>query len=122
VGYYQRLIVNPFLAIPSVVGPIYLVRFLEQRGFDFPRWTYLVGVVIALIAAYLLLHTHCVDCGETQLFHRKSHHACENVRNRWKTQSQSGILFPTPNRQFLLWLIIMPILAILVIAVIRQEL
>ena len=122
VKYYQRLVVNPFLSTIPIVGALLCLRYLSQGQHSLPVWSYPVSSGIILIAAYFLLQTHCIDCGETQIFHLRSHHACASVRKRWMDRAMVPTIYPTPNHQLMLWLLSLPILAFLMIAVIRHEL
>ncbi|HEY2156381.1 MAG TPA: hypothetical protein VGH33_12175 [Isosphaeraceae bacterium] len=104
VGFYQRLVVNPFLAIVTVLLFIGASHALGDvsRARLIPR-----AAVLGSLAAALALQYHCLDCGTTGSYHRWRRHACARVVERWRTPySAASHLFPSPGTQLVLWILL----------------
>jgi hypothetical protein len=97
--YYQRLVLNPFLAV--VGGCLtYAVARLDRSA---PAWV-LPIVAAGVVGAYFLLQYHCLDCGATGWYRGWRRHACPRVCERWGDPFSHGMpLFPSPATQLVLW-------------------
>jgi hypothetical protein len=119
VGYYQRLLVNPFLALGFLAGTLAFSVYWSRPA-NVGRYPWLLGVYAGLLASYFALRYHCLDCGESGTYHRWRRHACAKVVERWNTPFASAShLFPTPTTQIALWLLGLAFAAYLTWAVVR---
>jgi hypothetical protein len=96
IGNYQRLIVNPFLAVLAwglilVAG---LKLFAIRRAFPAipPKGWPLIALVGMLIVfgPSRLCQYHCLDCGETGWLFRHRWHACATVLERMRERTFSA--------------------------------
>jgi hypothetical protein len=101
VRFYQRLVVNPFLAVSTVLLTLLVAYLLGNaaRADVVPA-----AAILGSIVAVLVLQYHCLDCGGTGSFHRGHHHACPRVVERWETPfSAASHHFPMLGTQLILW-------------------
>ena len=84
IAYYQRLVVNPFLALGILSATLALAVYVSRPG-NTGRSPLLPAVLAGLLASYFSLQYHCLDCGATGMVHRWQRHACPKVRERWRT-------------------------------------
>jgi hypothetical protein len=76
---YQRLVVNPLLAIlVAVVGTFLIQSALRTKNL------FLFGASVGLLLlAFLLIQFHCLDCRSTGWYLHASRHACDPVLDRY---------------------------------------
>jgi hypothetical protein len=75
IGDYQRLVVNPLLAI---LGWLLAVGLIRRALWS--RNIVLFGVAIHLLFwPFLLIQFHCLDCGTTGWYLQSRRHACAAV-------------------------------------------
>jgi hypothetical protein len=103
IRYYQRLIVNPFLAL---FAGLLTFLFCEVLA----RLTIPVLIVPALglgmVGACFLLQYHCLDCGTTGPFHSWKQHSCSSIWERWQSGRISWNLpYPAASTQLVLWVL-----------------
>ncbi len=95
---YQRLVVNPFLAVFVLVLLPKLFRWLIES-------VSLAPVALLLTVPLLLLprliQFHCLDCGQTASYHRSKDHACHQVLNRYHQDRETK--FPHAWLQLIIW-------------------
>ncbi len=110
VHFYQRLLVNPFLAVIALMLVLAVANALwRASGSNLAGPVIWAGILAALLLTALLsLQYHCLDCGATGWFRRWRRHACPRVVERWQTPfSAASRLFPNPNTQLVLWLFVL---------------
>lgn len=96
---HQRLIVNPFLAVVALIAWAWLTRRLFLT--KFPPLALLPSLILGLLP--ILIHTHCLDCGETGIYPRWRRHACPKVILRSRTHRPRWFAWPTARTQLILW-------------------
>ncbi len=97
---YQRLVVNPFLALLALIGWVALMRF----GF---RERLLLAFLLAQVLpvmAFFAVQYHCLDCGATGCLSRWKDHACESVVARQLAGRPRRFRGPNPRAQMLFWI------------------
>jgi hypothetical protein len=103
--YYLRLVANPFLSVFAFLAWLFLTRWvfrLSLPGFLEPlRILFVFG---GLVAPFLLLQYHCLDCGKTGRISRWQDHACAAVLDRRRRRRRRTLRGPTPPIQIVLWL------------------
>ncbi|WZO96688.1 hypothetical protein EP7_003693 [Isosphaeraceae bacterium EP7] len=103
IEHFQRLVVNPFLAVFCVLAT-WKILFRLTHGHP------TVAVVLSFLALpipYLLLQFHCRDCGRTGMYRNWPRHECEmvalrrreGVRRRWRR--------PSPGFQLRVWFLLL---------------
>ena len=97
---YQRLVVNPFLALLALVGWVALMRLgYRERILS----AFLVAQLLPVLAYYAVQY-HCLDCGTTGALSRWKDHACESVVARRLAGRPRRFRGPNPRSQLLLWI------------------
>jgi len=77
---FQRLIVNPLLAIIALLGVWSVFRYsLQIRNLPL----FLLSLVLAIVCPFLIQY-HCVDCGRLDFTIRARRHACLHVVRRMR--------------------------------------
>ena len=102
VGWHQRLVVNPLVAILSGLGGIALIQHALRT-----RNVVLFGAAVGvLFLSLLLIQYHCRDCGATGWYLHAGNHACAAVVARWRRNlsARSGLRART---QLLIWTYVM---------------
>ncbi len=102
IGWHQRLVVNPLLAILCSLAGIALIQHALRT-----RNVFLFGsAVTVLLLSLLLIQFHCRDCGATGWCLHASKHACAAVVARWRqnVSARSGL---TARTQLLIWAYVM---------------
>ena len=96
---YQRVIVNPLLAVAMCVAAVFFVRFsLRERAL----WQFLVALAW-LGLSFFTVQFHCLDCGKTGWFLAVRRHACAPALARWQHGHRVRWRVPTPRIQLILW-------------------
>ena len=80
IGWHQRLVVNPLVAILSSLAGVALIQH-ALRTRNLALFGTGVGV---LFLSLLLIQFHCRDCGATGWYLHASRHACAAVVARWR--------------------------------------
>ena len=100
---YQRLIVNPFLAVLLFVIVLAIVRTaLRTRALGL----FQLGVGLVLVDLFLVQY-HCLDCGATGWLLRYRRHACPTVLTRWQRGEQRRFRGPSVRIQLVGWLVLL---------------
>jgi len=98
VGWHQRLVVNPLVAILCTMAGVALIQHaLRTRNV----FLFCAGVGV-LFLSLLLIQFHCRDCGATGWYLHAGKHACAAVVARWRqnVSARSGLRART---QLLIW-------------------
>ncbi len=96
---YQRLIVNPLLAVAMCVAAVCFVRYsLRERAL----WQFLVALAL-LGLSFFTVQFHCLDCGKTGWFLAARRHGCAPSLARWQDGHPTRWQFPAPKAQLILW-------------------
>jgi hypothetical protein len=96
---YQRLVVNPFLAVLSGVGVFTVVRGAVQTR---SLTLFFIGIGLMPVP-FLLLQFHCLDCGATGWLLRYRRHACPAVVVRWQSRQLRRFHGPRLGAQLQIW-------------------
>jgi len=96
---YQRLVVNPFLAVFGLVVVVRVGAWLAETRY--PALAMLAVVPLAFLP--LLIQYHCLDCGQTGSYVHRDRHACPAVGARWNHGSRSRARFPSGWAQLVVW-------------------
>jgi hypothetical protein len=101
IGWHQRLVVNPVVAILCSLAAVALVQH-ALRTRNVLLFCTAVGV---LFLSLLLIQFHCRDCGASGWYLLAGKHACAAVGTRWRQNvSASGL---SARTQLLIWAYIM---------------
>ncbi|MGZ3433440.1 MAG: hypothetical protein ACXWN0_17105 [Isosphaeraceae bacterium] len=102
IGWHQRLVVNPLVAILSTLAGVALIQHALLTR-NVVLFCTAVGV---LFLSLLLIQFHCRDCGTTGWYLHSSRHACAAVVARWRQNvlARSGLRART---QLLIWSYVM---------------
>jgi hypothetical protein len=109
VEHFQKLVVNPFLAVFVLVGSwacIIRLTGLER----------MIAISFAILGApflYLLVQYHCRDCGRTGTFRNWPLHECETVAWRKRQGARRRWCGPSPEVQLKAWLCLIGVVALL---------
>ena len=100
VRYYQRLVINPFLAVVILLCGFGIVLSLKNRlpKSSSPWW----GLSL-FVMSYFCVQFHCLDCGASGMFARRNRHACRGVRERWLARRMVPTYYPGPVLQLKIW-------------------
>ena len=96
---HQKLVVNPFLAVVALIVWAWLTRRLFFTAF--PPSALLPCLIFGLVP--ILIHTHCLDCGATEIYPRWRQHACPKVLLRSRSNRPSWFTWPTARTQLIIW-------------------
>jgi hypothetical protein len=99
---YQRLVVNPFLAVLALIVIFAMGNWLEAQHPFGPLRTLLV-----IFAAKYLVQYHCRDCGATGFLTGYRNHLCPPVLARWHEHELPRFRGPGVRAQYVLWLILL---------------
>ncbi len=97
---YQRLVVNPFLALLALIGWVALMRFGYRERI---LLAFLLAQVLPVVALFVVQY-HCLDCGATGRLSRWKDHACESVLARQLAGRPRRFRGPNPRSQMLFWI------------------
>jgi len=78
VAGYQRVVVNPFLAVLGWLGWAFSIAWSMRAGNALP----FVLLLPWVLAPSRLFQFHCLDCGKTGRLSRLERHACTGVMRR----------------------------------------
>jgi len=98
---FQRLLVNPFLAVLVCVIIVALWREAYARE---SRWLFQLGVALTIVVVFLFQY-HCLDCGVTGWLLRYRQHACPTVVSRMQRREWRRFRGPGVRLQLAAWLI-----------------
>jgi hypothetical protein len=107
---HQRLVVNPFLAVFSMIAWWLSARWLLLRG-PFPPMA--VASVLFLFLLPRTLQYHCLDCGRTGAYKRRHRHACSAVVARWNDRRKPWFPIPSAESQLVFWMYVVGSAALL---------
>jgi len=96
---YQRLVVNPFLAVFGLIVLGQVARWLLLSSFP----PLAIATALPLVMLHHLIQYHCLDCGQTGRYHRRRRHACPAVFARWHDGRRSRFPFPSSWIQLVVW-------------------
>jgi hypothetical protein len=99
---YQRLVVNPFLAVLALVIIVAIGPWVEARQ-SFGSFQ----AMLAVFAVKFLVQYHCRDCGATGFLTGSRKHVCPAVLARWHQYEMPRFRGPSVNAQYVLWLILL---------------
>jgi hypothetical protein len=105
---YQRLVVNPFLAVLALVMIVAIGPWVEAKHPFGP----FQGLLAALAARFLVQY-HCRDCGATGFLTGFRKHLCPAVLARWHQRELAQFRGPSVGAQYVLWLIVLASVLIL---------
>jgi hypothetical protein len=100
---YQRLIVNPFLAVLGWLAAFALIRF-SIRIDNLPLFG---TAVLGLFIPFYLIQFHCLDCGETGWYRHARSHACAAVVVRRDRGERERFRGPGIKTQLMIWLYVL---------------
>jgi len=96
---HQRLVVNPFLAVAALIGWAWLTRRLFATSF--PPASVLPSLL--LLGLPVVIHFHCLDCGQTGTYPRWWRHACPRVVVRAQANRRRWFRCPSARTQLVVW-------------------
>jgi hypothetical protein len=96
---YQRIVVNPFLAVVDWVATVALIDAGVRRR---SLTLFLCGLVLLFIG-FLLPQFHCLDCGATGWLYRFRGHACPSVVARYESGEERRFGVPRVPAQITIW-------------------
>ena len=99
---FQRLVVNPFLAVFGLVVLVEVGRGLG--GSELPPLAILVVIPMAML--HHLIQYHCLDCGRTLWFRARRRHTCDPMLARWRERRSGRWPLPDLGTQMMLWFIV----------------
>jgi hypothetical protein len=108
---FQRLVVNPFLAV--LVFIIIVALWREGVTRRSPA-LFQLGVGLVLVDVFLLQY-HCLDCGATGWLLRYRRHACPTVMLRWQRGEWRRFRGPGVKLQLVAWLILVAAALVLIL-------
>ncbi len=108
---FQRLVVNPFLAVTVFVIIIALWREGVTRR---SPALFQLGVGLVLVDVFLVQY-HCLDCGATGWLLRYRRHACPTVLSRWQRAEWRRFRGPGVKLQLAAWLILVAAALVLIL-------
>jgi hypothetical protein len=98
---FQRLVVNPFLAVLVFIVIVALFRTaLVKRSWSL----FDIGVVLFGIDVFLIQY-HCLDCGATGWLLGVRRHVCGAVQARWQRGERRRFRGPGVRIQLVVWLV-----------------
>jgi hypothetical protein len=100
---FQRLIVNPFLAVLLFVVIVAIWRMSFARR---SPGLFQLGVVLFTVDVFTV-QFHCLDCGATGWLLRYRRHACPTVLARWQRGERPRFRGPGVRLQLTSWLILL---------------
>jgi hypothetical protein len=108
---FQRLVINPFLAVFGLLILAWLAFQLANT--EFPPLFLLMLLPLALL--HHLIQYHCIDCGRIGRYHRRERHVCRAVHARWHEGHPSRFPFRSSRAQLVIWCWIIASVALLVL-------
>ena len=100
---YQRLIVNPFLAVLLFVIILAIVQTAIQTR---TAGLFPLGLGLVLVDLFLV-QFHCLDCGATGWLLRYRRHACPTVIARWQRGEHRRFRGPSVKLQLAGWIVLL---------------
>jgi hypothetical protein len=108
---FQRLVVNPFLAVLVFI----IIVWLWSEGLKWQSPALFQLGVGLLIVDVFLVQFHCLDCGATGWLLRYRRHACPTVLARWGRSEWRRFRGPGVRLQLASWLILLASVTVLVL-------
>lgn len=109
VGEFQRLIVNPLLALVGLLGAWSVFHYsLQVRNLPL----FLASLVLVVASAFLV-QFHCLDCGRTDFTVRAGRHACLKVVHRMRLEEIPPFPALSIRLQVTLWVVSILIVALM---------
>lgn len=109
ISAYQRVIVNPLLAILGWLLAIVLIRY-STRSHNVALY---LTALLWLFVPFVLVQFHCLDCRVTGWLLRVRRHSCPSVVARWVSKDSLRGRWPTITVQIHCWIYALFALAIL---------
>jgi hypothetical protein len=107
---YQRLVVNPLLAVLAVVITVAIERWALEN-----RYLGMFELGFGLLALeFFLVQYHCRDCGATGFLLRFRRHACPAVVARSHRGERPRFRGPGVRLQLVVWAIVLASASVLV--------
>jgi len=106
---YQRLIVNPLLAIVGLLG-VWSVFHYSLQVRNLPL--FLLSIALAVACAFLIQY-HCLDCGRTDFTIRSGRHACVKVVRRMRLEEEPPFPALSIRFQITLWVVSILVVALM---------
>jgi catechol 2,3-dioxygenase-like lactoylglutathione lyase family enzyme len=103
IGPYQRLIVNPFLAVLLFV----IIIALGRMAFRTDTLGLFPFLVLLIVVDVFLVQYHCLDCGATGWLVRYRRHGCATVVTRFQRGEMRRFRGPGVRSQLAMWLILL---------------
>ena len=97
---YQRVIVNPLLAILGWLLAIVLIRY-STRTHNLALY---LTAILWLFVPFVLIQFHCLDCRVTGWLLRVRRHACPSVVARWISKESLRGRWPSITVQIHCWI------------------
>jgi hypothetical protein len=109
ISAYQRVIVNPLLAILGWLLAIVLIRY-STRTHNLALY---LTAILWLFVPFILVQFHCLDCRTTGWLLRVRRHACPLVVARWVSKDNLRGRWPSITVQIHCWIYTLVAVAIL---------
>jgi hypothetical protein len=100
VAAYQRVIVNPLLAILGWSLAMVLIRY-STRSHNLALY---LSAILWLFVPFVLIQFHCLDCRATGWLLRVRRHACPAVVARWISKESLRGRWPSITVQIHCWI------------------
>ena len=100
ISAYQRVIVNPLLAILGWLLAIVLIRYSTSSH----NLALYLTAILWLFVPFVLVQFHCLDCRATGWLLRVRRHACPSVVARWVSKESLRGRWPTITVQIHCWI------------------
>ena len=108
---YQRLVINPFLALAWLLGCCWSI----QRLIASPMAPLALIPTVLLGSMPVLIHFHCLDCGRTGIYPRWWRHVCPGILARAHRNRAGWFRWPRARTQLILWCYILGPVALLIV-------
>jgi hypothetical protein len=109
ISAYQRVVVNPLLAILGWLLAIVLIRY-STRSHNLALY---LTAILWLFVPFVLVQFHCLDCRVTGWLLRVRRHACSSVIARCVSKESLRGRWPSITVQIHCWIYALVALAIL---------
>jgi hypothetical protein len=117
ISAYQRVIVNPLLAILGWLLAIVLIRY-STRSHNLALY---LTAILWLFVPFVLIQFHCLDCRVTGWLLRVRRHACASVVARCASKESLRGRWPSITVQIHCWIYSLVALAILGLVVFKRS-
>lgn len=112
---YQRLVVNPLLAVVGLLGTLGLLWYsLHTKNLP----SFLLSLVLTAACPFLIQY-HCLDCGRTDFTVRSSRHACGETVRRMRLGHEPSFPLPSVRTQIKAWVLTLSV-AVLMYAILAR--